>query len=330
MDGEGTMQGRDLAGAWTALVTPFSRDGAGSAPPIDLGRLAANIDHQSIAGITGVVPCGTTGETPTLTAAEYESVVVRTVEAARAHGLRVIAGAGGNDTRRAIDRHRFVADAGADAALHVTPYYNKPSQAGMHRHFSAIADACELPVVLYNVPGRTGVGLAIETIERLAAHPNIVAVKEASGDLGLAADIAARTGLTLLSGDDPLTMPMAVNGGRGVISVVANLLPDRVAAMVAAFLRTDWKEAIRRHHELLPIARAVLSLDANPVPIKAAMRLAGRDSGAVRSPLVEASEAVIARLRELLAPLEISRRDETAAAVEVTRIPTARGAKYGA
>jgi 4-hydroxy-tetrahydrodipicolinate synthase len=288
-----------LRGAYTALVTPFTEDGR----EVDVTRLTRNIDAQSIAGISGVVPCGTTGETPTLEEDEYRLVVERTIDAARPLGLTTIPGAGSNSTAHAVSQHRFVHAAGADAALHVTPYYNRPSPEGLARHFLTIADACPLPVVLYNIPGRTGVGLSIETIERLAAHPNIVAIKEASGSLELAAMIVERTGLTVLSGDDPLTLPLALAGASGVISVLANVRPDQVAALCDAFARGDWDAARALNARLLPLARALLSLDSNPVPVKLAMRLLGLDTGAVRLPLCPAPESAAERLRQLMADL---------------------------
>ena len=285
-----------LHGCYTALVTPFTADGGA----IDPGRLAENVQVQSVAGASGVVPCGTTGETPTLTEGEYRSVVEITVEAARPLGLTVIAGAGSNSTARAVELHRFVHGAGVDAALHVTPYYNKPTAEGLYRHFTTIADAGPLPIVLYNVPGRTGVTLTIETIERLAAHPNIVAIKEATGSLPLAAQIVNRTGLTVLSGDDPLTLPLFAVGAKGVISVLANLLPDRVAGLCRACAADEWDRARAIDAELGPLAQALLTFDTNPVPLKAALALVGRDTGAVRLPLWPLPEPLRQRLAEVL------------------------------
>lgn len=283
-------------GAYTALITPFTEDGR----RVDLDRLARNVDLQAVAGVTGVVPCGTTGETPTLTAEEYRAVVERTIGAAESTDLAVIPGAGSNSTAHALELHRFVHEAGADAALHVTPYYNKPSQEGMYRHFMAIADSCDLPIVLYNIPGRTGVMLSMETLERLDRHPNIQAVKDATGGLDLAAETVARTGLTVLSGDDPLTLPMAAVGGAGVISVASNLVPDRVAKICHAFLRGDWESARTLAADLLPLARALLGLGPNPVPLKTALHLLRRDTGAVRLPLCPPPGDVVETLRGLL------------------------------
>jgi 4-hydroxy-tetrahydrodipicolinate synthase len=286
----------ELHGAYTALITPFTEDGSA----VDRQRLEGNINGQSIAGIRGVVPCGTTGETPALSNREYRLVIEATIRAAEPLGLAVIAGAGSNNTAHALELHRFVHQAGADAALHVTPYYNKPSQKGLYWHFMTIADACDLPIVLYNIPGRTAVALTFETIQRLAKHPNIVAIKEASGSLDLAGQIIDGTDLAVLSGDDPLTLPLAILGGRGVISVLSNLLPDRVAALCDAFLAGDWERARTINSRITPLARALLRLDTNPVPIKTALRLAGRDTGAVRSPLQPPDDDVVDALRRLL------------------------------
>ena len=291
----------DLDGAFTALITPFIEDD----DAVDLKRLSRNVNAQSLAGVRGVVPCGTTGETPTLSDEEYRRVIETTIDAARPLGLAVIAGAGCNNTARAVERHRFVHDAGADAALHVTPYYNKPSQKGLYWHFMTIADACDLPVVLYNIPGRTNVTLSIDTIRRLAAHPNIVAVKDATGSLDLTWQITHSTDLVVLSGDDPLTLPLAINGASGVISVLSNLLPDRVASMCEAFLDGEWDRARQINDALMPLARALLTLDTNPVPIKTALKLAGRDTGALRPPLQPPDENVIEALRELLGAYDL-------------------------
>jgi 4-hydroxy-tetrahydrodipicolinate synthase len=287
----------DFSGAWTALVTPFTADVA----RVDTDRLRANIRQQADAGMTGVVPCGTTGETPTLSDAEYRHVVETTIACAHEAGIRVMPGAGSNCTAHAVNLHCMAADLGADAALHVTPYYNKPTAPGLERHFLTIADAVDLPVVLYNIPGRTGVVLTIETIERLAGHENIVAIKEATGSLELAGRIRERTDLTILSGDDPLTLPLATMGATGVISVLGNLLPDRVAGLCRAILAGDWETAKAEHQSLVPIARGLLALDTNPVPVKTALQILDRDTGAVRLPLCPPPPDVVESIRTLVA-----------------------------
>jgi len=272
-----------LRGAYTALITPFTADGSA----VELDRLADNIRHQAACGIAGVVPCGTTGEAPTLTDQEHRIVVEKTVETAKPAGLLVIAGAGSNSTAHAVHLHRFAQAAGADAALHVCPYYNKPNQEGLYRHFMMIADSCGLPIVLYNIPGRTGVRLTADTIVRLARHPAIAAIKDATGSVDLAAEVAIRTDLVLLSGDDPLTLPIAAVGGVGVISVVSNIVPDKVAALCRACLDGEWDNARVLHGNLLVLSRGLLTLDTNPIPIKTAMAILGRDTGALRLPLCE-------------------------------------------
>ena len=273
-------------GAYTALVTPFTADGSA----VDLDRLADNIGQQAAGRVTGVVPCGTTGESPTLSEKEHRAVVEKTIEVARPLGLQVIAGSGSNNTRHAIHLHKLAHAAGADGALHVTPYYNKPSPEGLYGHFSAIADSCDLPIVLYNIPGRTGVAMSADLIARLASHPHIQAIKEATGSLELASEIAIRTDLALLSGDDPLTLPIGSVGGVGVISVVSNLVPEQVAELCGAFLSGDWRAAQEAHRRLFELSRSLLSLGPNPVPVKAALRILGRDTGSVRPPLCPADE----------------------------------------
>ena len=285
-----------LAGAHTALITPFSRDGS----TVDLSALEAQILFQASGGITGVVPCGTTGETPTLSDAERRNVIQTTVATARPLGVKVIAGAGSNATAHAIQLQSEVEGFGADASLQVVPYYNKPSQEGLFRHFMAIADAAHIPVVLYDVPGRSGVGLSVDTVVRLACHPNITAIKVANGSLGFVADVAQRCDLAILSGDDPLTLPMQSLGAVGVVSVLGNLAPADVAQQIAAGNRGDFAAARVIHERVLPLATGLLSLDGNPVPLKAAMAMLGRDSGVVRPPLAAASVSVRDRVVELL------------------------------
>jgi len=285
-----------LAGAHTALITPFSPDGS----HVDLPALEAQILFQASGGITGVVPCGTTGETPTLSDAERRRVIQTTVATANPLGVKVIAGAGSNATAHAIELQLEAEDFGADASLQVVPYYNKPSQEGLFGHFMAIADAAHIPVVLYDVPGRAGVGLSVETVVRLAAHPNIVAIKVANGSLGFVGDVAGRCDLAILSGDDPLTLPMQALGAVGVISVLGNITPGDVAQQIAAGNRGDFAAARVIHERVLPLATGLLSLDGNPVPVKAAMSMLGRDSGVVRPPLAGASASVRKRLAELL------------------------------
>lgn len=295
------METMPLQGAMTALVTPF-RDGE-----VDYDRLARNIRAQAEAGVDGVVPCGTTGESPTLSHAEHRSVIEATVAAARdirgEKRLKVIAGTGSNATREALELTRHAADAGADAALMVNPYYNKPTQEGMIRHFETVADAVDLPILLYNIPGRCGVALTPATIARLAEHPHIAGVKEATGSLDVASEIAATCDperFAIISGDDSLTLPLMSVGGRGVISVLSNLMPERVVALVRAALSDDWREARRLHLELFPICRGLLTLATNPIPIKAALAAKGLDTGELRLPLLELDADAKAALTKMI------------------------------
>ena len=283
-------------GAFTALITPFTPDGA----RVDHARLTESVGRQARGGIKGVIPCGTTGETPTLSAEEYRAVVETVAEAARNEGIACIPGAGSNCTAHAAELHRFAHTCGAQAALHVNPYYNRPSQEGLYRHFMVLADAAPLPIILYNIPGRTGVLMQMETIQRLARHPNIVAIKDATGGLDFVTRVAADTDLIVLSGDDPLALATTALGGRGVISVLGNLLPHRMSALIDAALGDRWEEARAIHAEILPFARAILELDSNPVPIKTAMEMAGLDCGAVRLPLCPMSDAARQQLARLL------------------------------
>jgi len=286
----------EFRGAYTALITPFSAD----AESVDFSRLAEHVRFQSEGGVSGVVPCGTTGESPTLTETEHCEVIERTIEAARPLGLQVIAGAGSNCTATAVHFQRFAAAAGADASLQVVPYYNRPSPEGLFRHFMAIADASDLAIVLYNIPVRSGVGLTIETIERLAEHPNIVAIKEASGSIDLANEIATRTDLTILAGDDSMILPLCSVGAVGVVSVLTNIVPREVQGLCDACNHDRWPAAREAALALKPLARGLLGLDTNPIAIKAAMELLGRDNGVLRLPLVRGTETTFAKAKELL------------------------------
>ncbi len=285
-----------LKGTYTALVTPF-RDGQ-----VDYDRLASNIAFQIDQGIDGVVPCGTTGESPTLSHEEHRKVIEKTVEAA-AGRCQVVAGTGSNATAEALSLTRHAAAAGATMALIVNPYYNKPSQEGLYRHFMTIADAVDIPICLYNIPGRTNITMAPATVARLARHDNLVAIKEATGSLDIASEIAALTDpdkFAIISGDDSLTLPLMAVGAVGVVSVLSNLLPDRVKALVDAAAAGDYAQARKLHIELFGLCKGCLTLATNPVPIKAALKLAGRDTGELRLPLTELETAASAQLTELL------------------------------
>ncbi|MSR44378.1 MAG: 4-hydroxy-tetrahydrodipicolinate synthase [Phycisphaerales bacterium] len=285
-----------FAGCYTALVTPFSNDGTS----VDLLRLAEGVVVQAQGGARGIVPCGTTGEAPTLEEPEHIAVIECAVATGRPLGLQIIAGAGSNSTAHAIHLHRLAASLGAHASLQVTPYYNKPSQEGIYRHFMAIAESADLPIMLYNIPGRAAVAIAPETVERLARHPNIVAIKEATGSMDSASEIRRRCSIAILSGDDSLTASFAAIGAVGVVSVLSNIVPDRVAQLCRDIASGDLHAVRRSHDALFALARGLLSLDVNPVPLKCAMELLGRDSGAVRLPLVGASDAVRTAIHSLL------------------------------
>ncbi len=271
-------KGRMFAGCTVALITPF-RDGE-----VDYEALGKLVDWHVEQGTKTLAPVGTTGESPTLSHDEHERVIACVVERA-AGKIRVMAGTGSNSTSEAVRLTRFAARAGADAALLVAPYYNRPSQEGLYAHFAKIAEAVDLPQVLYNIPGRTGRNIDPDTIERLSHLSPIVAVKEASGSLDQVSEILLRTNLTVLSGDDSLTLPMMSVGGAGVVSVVANLVPRDVMAMIAAFSTGHLDKAQALHAKLFPLCRDLLSIAANPVPLKTAMKLLGRDTGELRLPL---------------------------------------------
>lgn len=298
----------EFKGCYTAIVTPFTADGIA----IDQARLAEQIVFQAEGGVSGIVACGTTGESPTLEDDEHRLVVETAVQIGHSRGMQVLAGAGSNCTRHAVDLQRLAFDLGADASLQVAPYYNKPSQEGLYRHFMTIADCCPLPMMLYNIPGRCGVAINPETVARLARHPNIVAIKEATGSMDSASEIRQRCSITILSGDDSLTLAFAGCGSSGVVSVISNLMPARMQSLCDAFLGNDFARAQQIHREIFPLAKGLLSLDVNPVPLKAAMRLLGRDSGAVRLPLVEASKEATVRISEILANFGLSKLEAVA------------------
>lgn len=286
-----------FSGVFTALVTPFQRDGA-----IDFERLALLIERQADAGVDGVVPVGTTGESPTLSHAEHCKVIEATVAAA-AGRIRVIAGAGSNATSEAVDLTRHARDAGADATLQIAPYYNKPSQEGLYRHFSAVADV-GLPVMLYNVPGRTGREIEVATVARLATHPMIRALKEAGGGPERVTAVLHVCEIDILSGDDPLTLPMMAVGAKGVVSVASNVAPKAVRDLVHAARLGRREEALALHRRWHPLFRD-LFLDTNPIPVKAAMAMMGMIEESYRLPLCEMNGAQRERLRQTLISLEL-------------------------
>jgi 4-hydroxy-tetrahydrodipicolinate synthase len=287
-------------GTYTALVTPF-RDG-----DVDEPALRALVAEQIAAGVEGVVPCGSTGESATMNHEEHERVIALVVEEV-AGRAKVIAGTGSNNTGEAASLTKFAKDAGADAALLISPYYNKPTQAGHVEHYRRIADAAELPLFVYNIPGRTGVNMTPETIAAMAAHPYIVGVKEASGSLDQVSQIRRLAGpdFVILSGDDSLTLPMMAVGARGVISVTSNLLPEKMRAMVNAALAGDFETARRIHFELLPLM-TTLFIESNPIPVKTAMAMLGKMGEELRMPLTPITDASRAELTKALADAGLS------------------------
>jgi 4-hydroxy-tetrahydrodipicolinate synthase len=276
-----------------ALVTPF-RDGN-----IDFENLRRLVDWHIEQGTDVLSPCGTTGESPTLDHEEHERVIAAVTERA-AGRIKVMAGTGSNSTREAIRLTKFARKAGADGALMVGPYYNKPTQEGYYRHFAAVAEAVEIPIVLYNIPGRTGSNILPETIGRLAEIPSIVGVKEATGSLDQASQIAALCDLTILSGDDSLTLPLMSIGGRGIVSVVGNIIPRDLKALVQAFDAGRIPEAQRWHRKLFPLCRDMLGVATNPIPVKTAMKLLGRGTGELRLPMCPLDAAGESRIRQTL------------------------------
>ena len=272
-------------GSFVAIVTPFKDNGS-----LDEGKLQELIEFQIENGTHGIVPCGTTGESPTLSHSEHDRVVELTVKAVNGR-VKIIAGAGSNSTAEALRLTKHAKDVGADGALIITPYYNKPTQNGLKAHFMKIADAVDIPIVIYNVPGRTGTDLLPETLAGLSVHPNIVGLKEATGQLSRASQAVQLCGedFALLSGDDINTLPILSVGGCGVISVLANVMPKEVSDLCNTFKSGDIKNAQKIHLETLQLS-IDLFVDTNPIPVKTALQIMGRLNGRMRLPLVPMSE----------------------------------------
>ena len=287
-------KGRMFAGCTVALVTPFKNG------EVDYPALSASVDWQIAQGTLGLSPVGTTGESPTLSHDEHERVIDAVVERA-AGRAKIMAGTGSNSTAEAVCLTKFAAKAGADAALVVSPYYNRPTQEGLYAHFAKIAESVDLPIVVYNVPSRTGRNVEPETIERLAKIGPIVAVKEAGGSLDQVSELLVRTDLTILSGDDSLTLPMMAVGAEGVVSVAGNIVPKDVIGLVEAFRAGDLAEARRLHLKLFPLCRDLLGVAPNPIPIKTALALLGRGNGEMRLPLTPPGPAAVEALKRSLA-----------------------------
>ena len=289
----------EFQGLYTALLTPFTS--AGEA--IDFKCLDRLLERQIAAGVAGVVPCGTTGESPTLSHSEHAELIRRTVDVV-AGRTQVIAGTGSNSTAEAIALSRAAEKDGVDAVMLVNPYYNKPSQEGLYRHFAAVADAVTIPVVIYNIKSRTAVNLEVETLVRLAERPNIRCVKEASGDLAQMIRVHHELGdrIAILSGDDNIVPAVMAIGGRGVISVASNLFPTRMVAMVADYLRGDFTEGNLAFYKMVALM-AALFWDTNPVPVKAAAARLGFCGGDLRLPLCPMDPARLEALMKLVGPL---------------------------
>lgn len=290
------MTDHPFAGVYPAMTTPFHEDGS-----IDFETLQADVRRLESAGVDGLVPVGSTGESATLTHDEHIEVVDAVIDAVE--DVPVIAGAGSNSTREAVSLSERSEAAGADALLHISPYYNKPEPAGMEHHYTAVADAVDIPVILYNVPSRTGRNIEIESAERLARHPNITGYKAASGDMGRISEVIERTQdeeFAVISGDDGMTYPVMAAGGTGVISVSANVFPEPHVEMVHAVLDGDYDRARELHHELAPLFRGMF-VETNPIPVKEAMAMEHGAPPHVRPPLTR------------LAP---DNRDELAAVLE--------------
>ena len=284
-----------LSGTITALVTPF--DGGGA---VDFGALKALVEEQVAGGVEGICAVGTSGESPTLDHAEHHSVIEKTIEYA-AGRVKIIAGTGANSTAEAVSLTKAaIAMGGADASLQVTPYYNKPNAEGLYRHFMTVADL-GMPVILYNVPGRAGKEIPLDVVARLAAHPNIVAIKEAAGSVDRVSAIKNTVpGFTVLSGDDSLTLPMISVGASGVISVASNVIPREMSDMVRTALSGDFAKALEYHAKFYPLFRD-LFIDTNPVMVKEALAMLGKIKRAFRLPLCETSGANLEKLRSTLA-----------------------------
>ena len=284
-------------GVYPALITPFTKD-----KKLDIEGLRSNIEHLMAGGVAGFVPCGSTGESATLSFDEHKATVDAAVDVSN---VPVIAGTGSNNTTEAIDLTKHAQDAGADAALLIVPYYNKPMKNGLIKHFSAIADATEFPLILYNIPGRTGINMDPETISTLAhEYSNITGIKEASANFSQISDVIELTqglGFYVLSGDDGLTLPMMSLGATGVISVAANILPKKMAELVRLCLDGNYVGARKTHFELSPLFRA-LFIETNPIPIKKACELMGLAGGPLRLPLTDMQDSNVAKLKSILSP----------------------------
>lgn len=288
-----------LRGTFTAIITPFDKQG----DSIDFEALKRLVEFQLDNGVEGLVPCGTTGESPTLSHSEHKQVIEKVIEwgKLRRNDAVIIAGTGSNSTKEAIALTQAAATAGADYSLQVNPYYNKPTQEGLFRHFSTIADASKIPLILYNIPGRTGVCLSVNTISRLARHPNIVAIKEATGDLNFMGQVITEVDddFVVLSGDDNLLLPLLSIGGRGVISVVANIAPQLTSDITRHWFAGEHDKALLKFKTIFSLCQSMF-IETNPIPVKYAASTMGLCENSLRLPLVPLSAANEALVKEAL------------------------------
>ena len=280
----------ELKGVYTAIATPFNKDGG-----VDYGKFEALIEMQIRGGVSGILPVGTSGESPTLNMEEHSKVISTAVRVA-AGRCKIMAGSGANCTEEAIELTKRAKEDGADCSLQVTPYYNKPTQEGLYRHFSTIADTCDLPIVLYNVPGRTGIPIAVDTIARLASNPNVLGVKEAGGSVDRVSEILDACETSVMCGDDSLTVPMMSVGAKGVISVASNVIPAEMQALCDACEAGDFATALAIHKKYYKLFRH-LFIESNPIPVKAALAMMGLIEEEYRLPLCP----LAAKNREILA-----------------------------
>lgn len=287
-------------GTYTAIVTPFQKNGN-----IDFGRFRDLIEWQIKSGVDGIVPVGTTGESPTLDYDEHMDVVRAAIDAARKR-VKIIAGTGANSTAEAVDLTKKAMDAGADGTLQVTPYYNKPNQEGLYRHFSMVADL-GLPVILYNVPGRTSREITIDTVVKLSKHPNIPCIKEAGGSVDRVSAIVSQCKMTVLSGDDSLTLPMMAVGAKGIISVASNVIPSQVSKMVNLALAGKWDQARKMHLSLYRLFSDMF-IDTNPIPVKASLAMMGRIEEEYRLPMCPINSKLKKQLKRTLIEAGVLKR----------------------
>jgi len=286
-----------FTGSIVALVTPFN-DGE-----VDFDKLGELVEYHIDNGTNAIIPCGTTGESPTLSHREHGEVIGKVIKAANGR-IPVIAGTGSNNTSEAVSMTRYAKEAGADGSLLITPYYNKPTQQGIYEHYKAILEEVDIPIIIYNVPSRTGVSISAETVAKLAEFDNIVAIKEATGDIDQASQILNMCKITVLSGDDSLTLPIMSVGGKGVVSVLANILPREVSELTSSILNGEIENAQRLHKSLFLLCKAMF-IETNPIPVKTAMKLLGRLNGEMRLPLCSMSKEHEQQLKKILEEHEL-------------------------